>query len=356
MDASPFPVILPQTQRIESLLSFCGACRVSLMKRLLSILILLLILIPAPSYAIEGTCSWHGGVNCSAGADWDGSAVCVDGWRDSSERYSEQTMCQSFRYGCSNLQQIYEKYEMPKKLAEMEVLFHQIDTTSNACFAKAQTQTDIREQLIQTTQCSREYQTQESQYNLLSTEYDRLNAIANQECEESGRLELEQTKIKYGYYSPQTPPPAPASYTPLQSVKLETGPVMSNDERCKSLGFGDWFNTDTQNCDTCPYGETKDPNSNSCKTPNPKVTPSQSVEKSIPDKPKEPPKPNVSEAVPVKIKAVATTTETTSSIQVIATTTIPEPIPTPVPPVTIHEPLPQPKTFWTKLIDWFKFW
>lgn len=44
--------------------------------------------------AVEGTCSWHGGVDCSAGSDWDGSAICNDGWKDSSENYYSNTKCQ----------------------------------------------------------------------------------------------------------------------------------------------------------------------------------------------------------------------------------------------------------------------
>lgn len=50
-----------------------------------------------PSLATEGTCSWHGGVNCNAGADYDGSAICNDGWMDSSESFS--TQCS---YSCKN--------------------------------------------------------------------------------------------------------------------------------------------------------------------------------------------------------------------------------------------------------------
>lgn len=33
------------------------------------------------------TCSTHGGIDCQAGADQDGSVVCSDGFRDSSERH-----------------------------------------------------------------------------------------------------------------------------------------------------------------------------------------------------------------------------------------------------------------------------
>lgn len=35
----------------------------------------------------SGCCSRHGGVNCSAGRDTDGSVICNDGWRDSSCDY-----------------------------------------------------------------------------------------------------------------------------------------------------------------------------------------------------------------------------------------------------------------------------
>lgn len=37
--------------------------------------------------ASRGACSWHGGVNCVAGPDIDGSVICNDGWRDSSVQY-----------------------------------------------------------------------------------------------------------------------------------------------------------------------------------------------------------------------------------------------------------------------------
>lgn len=35
----------------------------------------------------RGACSSHGGVNCAAGADSDGSVICHDGWEDSSVEY-----------------------------------------------------------------------------------------------------------------------------------------------------------------------------------------------------------------------------------------------------------------------------
>ncbi len=55
----------------------------------------LMLLIPTASFAYggSGACSWHGGVNCSAGINWDGSVICNDGWRDSSVSFN--TVCGS---------------------------------------------------------------------------------------------------------------------------------------------------------------------------------------------------------------------------------------------------------------------
>jgi len=46
--------------------------------------------------ATSGACSWHGGVNCAAGADWDGSVICNDGWRNSSVSYHSMVKCQGY--------------------------------------------------------------------------------------------------------------------------------------------------------------------------------------------------------------------------------------------------------------------
>jgi len=46
-----------------------------------------------PALATSGACSGHLGVNCNAGADYDGSVICNDGWRNSSVSYSSMVMC-----------------------------------------------------------------------------------------------------------------------------------------------------------------------------------------------------------------------------------------------------------------------
>ena len=40
-----------------------------------------------------GACSGHGGVDCDAGSDDDGSVVCNDGWRNSSVMFDECSKC-----------------------------------------------------------------------------------------------------------------------------------------------------------------------------------------------------------------------------------------------------------------------
>lgn len=50
------------------------------------------------AYSASGACSYHGGVNCSAGSDWDGSVICNDGWQDSSVSYSSMVSCRESSY------------------------------------------------------------------------------------------------------------------------------------------------------------------------------------------------------------------------------------------------------------------
>ncbi len=52
--------------------------------------------INSSAQATSGACSGHGGVDCSAGADYDGSVVCNDGWRNSSVSYGSMIMCSGY--------------------------------------------------------------------------------------------------------------------------------------------------------------------------------------------------------------------------------------------------------------------
>lgn len=52
----------------------------------------------SPVFATSGACSSHGGVNCSAGSDVDGSVICYDGWRNSTVSFSSMSMCAGSSY------------------------------------------------------------------------------------------------------------------------------------------------------------------------------------------------------------------------------------------------------------------
>ena len=54
--------------------------------------------IPSMSHAVQGDCSYHLGIDCSAGPDWDGSVICNDGWEDSIDSYSDAIKCQSKKF------------------------------------------------------------------------------------------------------------------------------------------------------------------------------------------------------------------------------------------------------------------
>lgn len=86
------------------------------------------------SFAVEGTCSYHGGVNCSYGADWDGSAVCNDGWKDSSEKFYDTKECTQKLHSCSleEFNQISSKYNLDEQRRIMSVLSDKISIISPA--------------------------------------------------------------------------------------------------------------------------------------------------------------------------------------------------------------------------------
>lgn len=77
-----------------------------------------------PVYAIEGTCAWHGGINCAAGSDVDGSAICNDGWRDSTEAFWSASICEDKEHSCnsSQLNSLMKKYNIKAMQDEVESL------------------------------------------------------------------------------------------------------------------------------------------------------------------------------------------------------------------------------------------
>lgn len=57
------------------------------------LLLSILLTIPSLSFATSGACSYHNGVNCSAGASYTGKVQCNDGWINSSVNFSEAQEC-----------------------------------------------------------------------------------------------------------------------------------------------------------------------------------------------------------------------------------------------------------------------
>lgn len=60
-------------------------------------LLALFVVVPSVSFATSGACSYHNGVNCSAGASNTGRVQCNDGWINSSVYFSEAQECQVSR-------------------------------------------------------------------------------------------------------------------------------------------------------------------------------------------------------------------------------------------------------------------
>lgn len=59
------------------------------------IVFLFYIFLPLYTHATSGSCSYHGGVNCSAGASYNGKVQCADGWINSSVYFLEASECQT---------------------------------------------------------------------------------------------------------------------------------------------------------------------------------------------------------------------------------------------------------------------
>ena len=85
--------------------------------------------VPARVHAVSGTCSDHGGVDCRVGPDWDGSAICKDGWTDSSEQYYGQVECQSTPMCTQYLwEQMSDTEEKRTDSTQFYMLLHAINT------------------------------------------------------------------------------------------------------------------------------------------------------------------------------------------------------------------------------------
>jgi len=116
------------------------------MKKIIFVSLLLLSIQFQNVYATSGACSYHGGVNCSAGASSYGKAICNDGW-ESSTYYSLTDECKSSNYDvCSYSYSSLELNNYKNKNTEMRsALRKSIDADiifRETSLAKLQTQYD----------------------------------------------------------------------------------------------------------------------------------------------------------------------------------------------------------------------
>lgn len=373
-------------------------CRIEEMKYLSIFVALIVITIfPQQVFAVSGTCSDHGGVNCAVAPDWDESAVCNDGWTDSSINYFYQVECQQ-AVMCTQSQWENEParntYEMKTDRAHFSDLINQINTLNlDYLMIEARVNAEysgkgIASNIIDT-KISGEQKRNKDKVATLTYEVFLLDKKIR-----SAQVEINKTCILQGKSAVELKNQQEASL-PIVSTTLNTtlssnktaqssnlsglsenekcvalklgfrfnsktqSCEMTSDERCVMLNLGTWYNTTTQNCDTCPVGEEKDPNANSCRNPQkpiPEVTLVSTVKKSTTELVQKPKTVESSKLIEVKSATTATTTESTQEISTTtteATQNFEQPKPVVAPPQV--QPT-TPKTFWKKVITWFKFW
>jgi hypothetical protein len=104
--------------------------------------------------AAGGTCSDHGGVDCAAGYDYfDGSAICNDGWRDSTEKYWSVKECPQNEHPCSPKEEkMFENYSklpsMQSKIDADEKKLNQLNQSMSSLYGSDPTAIS-RENLVQ---------------------------------------------------------------------------------------------------------------------------------------------------------------------------------------------------------------
>lgn len=306
-----------------------------------------------PVGAVPGTCSWHGGVNCGAGSDWDGSAICNDGWRDSTEVYSQQVMCATTKYGCMNLEEIYTRYDLSTKLEALGDFLAQSNGLYQDCIAKAKTIADSTTSTIQVLQCGTANSIRNTEYRSMASDYDRLKRAADVECEQSGRLEI--LKLQFSKQNtPQSVPPSILQNTCPANSSLSGNKCACNDGYTYS---GSGCITYTQSCKDV---NNNDPNILGNVGADGKVSCScaaghswngaQCVRNVISQ-------PNTIPPKPIATTSVKSTVRSKLSPLPTATTLTMSPTPsTVVVPTAFTEaptPVPTPKNGWLKM---FKFW
>ncbi len=139
--------------------------------------------------ADAGACSYHGGVSCSAGADWDGSVICNDGWKDSSVSYSSMSSCQNTKTSCP---MYLPQAEYDKQKQEVESSISKVESsTQTMCQGFLSTDEGRNEQTYQICVKSRQ-----SMMNIAGSVSAGLYANTT-DCEDAKAKQTEYNKTKY---------------------------------------------------------------------------------------------------------------------------------------------------------------
>lgn len=193
------------------------------MKKYIYLTLILFFLINLNSVgAVSGTCSYHGGVDCSAGSDWDGSAICSDGWRDSSEIYSSVFICKkTLMTPCTSEENaaLKIKYGTKEEELALQQIYKEIMEISSSQIVKHDPTSLLgvqeRKKLLDDTERTLELS---SQSNILTNKINYKREQIENECNILGakRLQEEQRDFykeinndiyndnchsQYGYYS-----------------------------------------------------------------------------------------------------------------------------------------------------------
>lgn len=105
---------------------------------IISIGIILFVLIIAHTAnianATSGTCSYHNGFDCGAGPDYDGSAICNDGWADSSEDFYTMSGCVP-KCSYSELETLNQKYGVTQEIEKINAITVELTNLNNQILA-----------------------------------------------------------------------------------------------------------------------------------------------------------------------------------------------------------------------------
>lgn len=150
-----------------------------------------------------GTCSWHGGINCNLLPDWDGSVICNDGWRDSSENYISSSECAGIKHFCTlseyqSLQLKFNTVNIEKDYRDLLLEISQIDTETNNQIHNIETRPGIVSSQVSTAtqkiKRDADNQKQLIQSQIESKQYDLNSATGqvNTQCELMGQTAFDK--------------------------------------------------------------------------------------------------------------------------------------------------------------------